>query len=150
MRARIADLCLAALLTLYLASLMGILFVSHNAALLGFVAFGLTFLLGVVQHGFHRQPIRLKRLWIVVGPAFAALFITGALLTGATGGPETGELPIFAAREKYVFLRHGEVSRIRFVAAGCSFYLAWHAFAMAFAAEEWAAYKAGITRRWTE
>jgi hypothetical protein len=150
MRARIADLGLAALLALYLASLAGILFVSHSAVLLGFVAFALTFLVGVFQHGFQRQPIRLKRLWVVVGPAFAVLFITGALLTGATGGPETGDLPIFATREKYVFLRHGEVSRFRFVAAGCCFYLAWHALAMAFAGEQWAALRNRINRRLTE
>ena len=36
------------------------------------------------------------------------------------------------------------------VAAGCCFYLAWHALAMGFAAEEWAAYRTRITRRPTE
>ena len=139
MRTLLANLYLALLLVLYLASLLGVLFVSQSAMILGAIAFLLMFLVSVIRHGFKRQPCVLKRLWKVVFPAFAILFVTTILLSLDRGVPKTGDLPIFAKRDKYLFTRGEEASRARFVAVGTCFNLAWHVFAMAFAAEQWAA-----------
>jgi len=146
MRTLLANLYLALLLVLYLASLLGILFVSQSAASLGLIAFLLMFLVSVIPHGFQRRPVILKRLWKVVLPAFAILFVTTLLLSLDRGAPKTGDLPIFAKRDHYLFTRGAEVRRARFVAVGTCFSLAWHLFVMAAAAEQWAAFRLRVTK----
>jgi hypothetical protein len=137
----LATLYLSLLIGLYLASLIGVFFLSDSAVLLGALAFLLMFIVGVVQQGFQRRPIRLKLLWKFVFPCFAALFLTTLMLSWSLGAPRMQNRPVFAQRDHYYFTRGGEVSRARFVATGVCFYLAWHVFAVAFAAEHWAALK---------
>lgn len=114
---------------------------------LGLLAFCLMFIVGVIRHGFRRQPSHFKGLWTVVLPLFGILLLTTIVLSLGRGAPKTGGLPVFAKREHYLFTRGEEVSRARFVAVGTCFSLAWHVFAMAFAVEQWAASKAGAPKR---
>lgn len=147
MRALLANLYLALLLILYSTSLLGVLFVSQSAMALGLIAFCLMFIVGAIRHGFRRQPSHFKRLWAFVFPAFAILLLTAILLSLGRGAPKTGALSVFARREKYLFTRGEEASRARFVAVGTCFNLAWHIFAMTFAAEQWAAARTPAARK---
>ena len=133
-----ANLYLAVLLTFYVASLLGVLFLTESAMLLGLLAFALSFIVGVIQSRFQRRPIVLKHLWAIVFPTFIVLFVITVVFSATLGAPETENLPVFAERQTYRFTRGQEVSRARFVLVSTCFCLAWHIFGMAIAAEQWA------------
>jgi hypothetical protein len=142
MRRLLANLFLAFLLTLYAVSALGMLFVGQAFMFFGIVAFLLMFLVGVLTQGFQKRPIVLKRVWYVIAPLFAGLFLTTILLSANRGAPKMQNAPVFATREKYQFTRSEEVSRARFVSVGVCSTLAWHLLAMGFAAEQWASLRA--------
>ena len=135
----LATLYFSLLMCLYLASLFGVLFLFPSALLLGGLAFMLMIIVGIAFNGFRTRPIRLKLLWKCVAPCFAGLFVATVVLSWSRGAPKMEQRPVVAERDHYYFTRGGEVSRARFVATGVCFYLAWHLFAVAFAAEQCAA-----------
>ncbi len=141
MRSVLANVFLAFLLSLYLASLLGMLFVSNAFMALGVVAFLLMFLVGILTQGFKRRAIQLKRVWIVIAPLFVVMFATTAILSSGLGAPKTENMSVFVERARYQFTR-GEASRTRFVTVAVCSALAWHLLAIGFAAEQWASFRA--------
>jgi hypothetical protein len=142
MRRLLVNLFLLFVLTLYAASLLGMLLIGHAFMFLGIVAFLLMFLVTVLTQGFQKRHLRLKRVWIVIAPLFVVLFVTTIVLSRGLGAPQTENESVFAKRDKYRFTRGGEVSRGRFIAVSVCSTLAWHLLAVGFAAEQWASFRA--------
>jgi hypothetical protein len=111
----------------------------------GILGFLLTFIVTVVSQGFKKEEMVLKKLWAVAIPCFIALFVLTVVLSGNRGAPDTGNLAIFALREKYRFTRGEEVERWRFVTVATSFLICWHGFAMVFVIDQWARFRARLT-----
>jgi len=145
MRRLLGNLFLLFVLTLYTASLLGMLFINHAFMFFGIVAFLLMFLVSVLTQGFQKRQLRLKRVWLVIAPLFVALFVTTIVLSRGLGAPQTENESVFAKRDKYRFTRGGEVSRGRFIAVSVCSTLAWHLLAIGFAAEQWASFRATDT-----
>ncbi|MDQ8188594.1 hypothetical protein [Pelagicoccus sp. SDUM812002] len=141
------NILLYLILSLYILSFFGAMFVSSSFWLFGMAGFLSMMVVWIGKHGFKHQKVRLKKLWIFIAPAFVVCFLSYWLLIGSSGGPDLKELSALAKRESYEFLRLCEVSRLRFVSASVVSSLSWHLLACGFCLELIAANKAPQTTR---
>jgi len=120
-------------LTLY--SFVAALFLNWSHMLCGVVAFVLAIVCwALTGRDIGRSTFRgtgwKRRVLLGIG---AAVLISSAVLlvsARATGVSKTSGLPVFAVREHYFLMNHGEtteVSRLRFLFVGTSFVTGWHA-----------------------
>ncbi|MBN2144242.1 MAG: hypothetical protein JW774_06435 [Candidatus Aureabacteria bacterium] len=117
------------------------MFFDHDAIASGIVAIGLIFIVTSMTQGFKRRPFAIKKLWLIVIPCFVVFFAVTLFFSGSLGAPETGDLPVFALREHYLFTKGTEVSRLRFITVASSFLICWHGFMMAFVIDQWMHFK---------
>ncbi len=137
MRALLAILFLG-IVGAYLLSLIGVLFLSADAWVVGMTAFLATFGTLFLRKGawFARRSLTLPALWKVLFPLLILLFLVYAVSSVTLGEPEIGDEPLLALRERYL-LGGTEVPRWLFVAVAASFPLAWHHFGIGFALDNW-------------